>query len=209
MDWLEWDDVHRLIAEIPEYRLKMATSWLFFSGCRIGEAINARQSDVRWVNDPGLYQWTIPDTKTHMPRNVWLPDSLGAYIEQSKAVNHPRSDWPILWDSDGRGFARVENPAAAITAKTINGALDRAAQRAQILINVTAHVARHTYATNWINDHGTDEHSMEKLSRQVGTSVAVLRKTYVHVRYSGDDWEHLRTFGSRPTPGIVGRSADD
>ena len=76
VEWLEWDDVHRLIDAIPEYRLKMAAAWLFYTGCRVGEAINAQQRDVRLIRERGLYQWSIPDTKTHLPSNVWLPESL-------------------------------------------------------------------------------------------------------------------------------------
>jgi hypothetical protein len=37
---------------------------------------------------------------------------------------------------------------------------------------------------------------MEKLSRQVGTSVAVLRSTYVHITLSAADWQHLKTMGA-------------
>lgn len=88
--------------------------------------------------------------------------------------------------------------AAPISAKTINAALARAAARAGILIELTAHMARHTYCTNWIRERGDTEHSMERLSRQVGASVAVLRATYVHVGFSDDDREHIRTFGRRP-----------
>ena len=162
--------------------------------CRRGDQRPAarRQTD----RERGLYQWSIPDTKTHLPRNVWLPDSLAHYIEQSRATNSPRADWPILWDCEGRGFSRVENPAASITAKTINAALDRAAARVGILVKVTAHTAKHTYCTNWITEKGDTENSMERLSRQVGTSVAVLRKTYVHVQFTDADWEHIRTLGN-------------
>ena len=68
---------------------------------------------------------------------------------------------------------------------------------AGLQIKITAHTARHTYATNWIKEEGSGEHSMEKLSRQLGTSVAKLRATYVHVRYDDADWAHICTFGSR------------
>ncbi len=44
---------------------------------------------------------------------------------------------------------------------------------------------------------------MEKLSRQVGTSVAVLRDTYVHLALSASDWANIKTFGSR-TVGSTG-----
>jgi hypothetical protein len=37
---------------------------------------------------------------------------------------------------------------------------------------------------------------MEKLSRQVGTSVDVLRKTYVRMTLSEADWAHLHTMGA-------------
>jgi hypothetical protein len=38
---------------------------------------------------------------------------------------------------------------------------------------------------------------MERLSRQVGTSVAVLRQTYVHVQFTDAAREHVRTLGGR------------
>jgi hypothetical protein len=40
---------------------------------------------------------------------------------------------------------------------------------------------------------------MEKLSRQVGTSVQVLRGTYVYLSFSDSDWMAIRGFGSRPS----------
>lgn len=198
VDWLEWGDVHQLIDAIVEYRLKMAAAWLFFTGCRVGEAIIAEQRDVRFIAERGLYQWSIPDSKTHVPRNVWVPDSLASYIRQTRASNSPRADWPILWDCSGRGFGRSPDPAARISAKTINAALGRAAGQVGILVKVTAHTAKHTYCTNWIAEKGDTENSMERLSRQVGTSVTVLRKTYVHVQFSNADWEHIRELGARP-----------
>lgn len=63
-------------------------------------------------------------------------------------------------------------------------------------IQVTAHVAKHSYCTNWISAYGDGELAMEKLSRQVGTSVQVLRSTYVHLVPTDDDWKNLRDFGS-------------
>jgi integrase len=196
-DALEWSDVHGLIDAIPEYRLKMAATWLFLTGCRVGEALAARQRDVRRGTDSGVYVWSIPDSKTDQPRIARLPDRLAQYVDESRALNHPRPDWPILWDCTGRGFARVEDPAAPISAKTINTALQAAAENIRILIPVTAHTARHTFCTRWVDECGDTENSMERLSRQVGTSVTVLRRTYVHVAYTDADWEHLRAFGGR------------
>lgn len=69
-------------------------------------------------------------------------------------------------------------------------------RRGRLTTHVTARVAKHSYCTNWIKDIGSDEYAMEKLSRQVGTSVAVLRSTYVHITLSAADWQHLKTMGA-------------
>lgn len=44
-------------------------------------------------------------------------------------------------------------------------------------------------------EQGQGEFAMEKLSRLVGTSVAVLRKTNVHLNLTPTDWLNLRSFG--------------
>lgn len=194
---LGWNDIHRLIDAIDEPRLKFAVEWLFYTGCRVGEAVSARHQDVRRAPENGALFWEIPDSKTHTPRAVWLPDTLTEHLQQTRAANGPRSHWPILWDSDGRGFGRTENPATPISARTINGALERAAARAGITVKVTAHVARHSYCTNWITEHGESEADMTRLSRQIGTSVGVLRSTYVHLHFTPDQWDDVRSFGRR------------
>jgi integrase len=198
VEWLEWQDVHALLAAIPDYRHRMAAAWLFFTGCRVGEACAARQQDVQWRSGPGLFQWSIPDTKTHVPRSVWLPPVLADYIEATRKQNRPKPEWPMLWDCEGRGFARVESSAAPITPRVINNALEQARDHVGLPVKVTAHVAKHSYCSNWIRDRGDGEIELEKLSRQVGTSVAVLRSTYVHITLGDADWEHLKTLGSAP-----------
>jgi integrase len=195
VDWLEWDDIHELLSAIPEYRYRMAATWLFFTGCRVGEACAAKQADLRLRKDVGFYEWTIDETKTHVPRSVCLPDYLGDFVETSRRQNQPRPEWPVLWDCEGRGFRRLANPAAQISPRTINSALERAREEIGLTTRVTAHVAKHSYCTNWIRDQGGDEFAMEKLSRQVGTSVGVLRETYVHITLSSADWAHLKAMG--------------
>ena len=197
VEWLEWDDVHRLIDAIPEYRLKMAAAWLFYTGCRVGEAINAQQRDVRLINERGLYQWSIPDTKTHIPRNVWLPDSLASYIEQSRATNNPRADWPILWDCEGRGFSRVENPPLPSPPRPSTPPSTARPHASGSWSRSPPTPPSTPTAPTGLLRQGDTENSMERLSRQVGTSVAVLRKTYVHVQFSDADWEHIRALGAR------------
>lgn len=197
VDWLEWPQIHKLIASIPEYRYRFAASWLFYTGCRVSEACAARQEDVQWRNEAGLYQWTIPDSKTHTPRSVWLPDALAEYVNASREQNKPNSAWPVLWDCSGRGYGRVEDPTAEISPKVINGALERACQAANLPVRVTAHIAKHSYCTSWVNGEGTGEYAMEKLSRQVGTSTNVLRRTYVHFKLDTADWTHIKNLGAQ------------
>ena len=68
---------------------------------------------------------------------------------------------PILWDAEGRGYGRVENPAARITEKTINAVLERARASIALPTKVRAHVAaKHSYCTNWIDQYGKDEFAM-------------------------------------------------
>jgi len=55
-------------------------------------------------------------------------------------------------------------------------------------VEVTAHIAKHSYCSLWIKEHGKGENAMEKLSRRVGTSVTVLRNTYVHHKFEASDW---------------------
>lgn len=196
-DALSWDETFALLDAISEYRHKMAATWLFLTGCRVGEAVHARQMDIRRTTTADIYQWSIPHSKTDQARSVRLPDRLAQYIDESRARNEPRPTWPILWDCDGRGFGRHEDPASPVSAKTINAVLERAADRAGILIPVTAHTARHTYCTLWITEQGDTEGSIDRLSHQVGTDATTLRRTYVHVHYTEADWQHVRTFGSR------------
>jgi len=196
IDWLGWEEIDRVLAAIPEFRLRFAAAWLFCSGCRVGEAIAGVQADVRWRDEFALYEWTIPHAKTHRARMVWLPQRLGEFLERARERNRPQPCWPILWDCTGRGFARIEHPAAPITQRTINSALKAARERAGLTTPVTPHVCKHSFCTNWINEHGQGELAMEKLARLVGTSSTVLRRTYVHLSFTPDDWDDLRSFGS-------------
>jgi integrase len=195
VDWLEWSQVHALIDAIPEFRYRFAAAWIFYTGCRVQEAVDALQRDVRWREETGLHQWTIPDSKTHRPRVVWLPEALDPYLAEARNANRARPDWPVLWDCRGRGFGRAEDPSSRISPRSINGALERARDAINLPIRVTAHIAKHSYCTNWIKAFGDGEIAMVKLSKQVGTSVSVLRATYVHITLSDADWAQLRAFG--------------
>jgi hypothetical protein len=99
-------------------------------------------------------------------------------------------------------------PVAPITEKTINAALERARDEISLAVKVRAHVAKHTYCTNWLKEYGKDEFAKEKLSRQIGASVAVLRSTYVHRTLTASDFETFARSGrvGRPVEAEAARS---
>jgi integrase len=195
--WLEWEEIHALLAQLPTLRLRLAIAWLFFTGCRLSEAIAADQQDVQWDKDRGMYVWSIPDSKTHRPRVVWLPAALNGLIEESREQNKSAAKAPLLWGCEGRGMADVEDPARRIAISTIMRHLETSAAKAGIHKHVTPHVAKHSYCTLWIKAHGDGERSLRKLATQVGTTVENLRKTYVHLNLTDKEFETIRDFGGR------------
>ena len=82
-----------------------------------------------------------------------------------------------------------------MTQRTMNSALKAARERAGLTTPLTPHVCKHSFCSNWINEHGQSELAMEKLARLVGTSSTVLRGT-AHLSFTPDDWDDLRSFGS-------------
>ena len=72
----------------------------------------------------------------------------------------------------------------------------RAALAAGIYTKVTPHTAKHSYCTNWLRVHGSDERSLAQLSAQVGTSIEVLRRTYLHHTFDQVDRDRVRQIGA-------------
>jgi len=193
-DWYELKTAKRIADKAESFNLYFAILWLFLTGCRVSEAISAQQSDVKRLDD-GTYLWIIPDSKTHMPREVTLPDFLGAALERSRAQNNPKPDWPVLWGYVGRGFGRRETVTAYLTAPTIRGVMARAGRAAGIYTKVTPHTAKHSYCTNRLRLHVSDEPSLAQLSVQVGTSIAQLRRAYLHHTFDEVDRGRIRSIG--------------
>ena len=202
--WLSWDEVHRLLASVKPLRIRLALAWLFYTGCRLSEALSADQSDVQWHEGLQLYVWTIPRSKTHRPRVVWLPQALNPLIDESRRINRPRPSDPILWGCAGRGRADVEDTTRRIARSTLILHLEQAIADAQIHRRVTPHTAKHTYCTLWIEANGDGERSLKKLSDQVGTSVQTLRETYVHLSATPEEFEAIRHFGTKHSPPSAG-----
>lgn len=69
----------------------------------------------------------------------------------------------------------------------------RAGLAAHIYTTVTPHTAKHSYCTNWLRTHGSDEASLALLSEQVGTSVGTVRRTYLHHTFDEKDRQRVRS----------------
>ena len=87
-------------------------------------------------------------------------------------------------------------PRHAITQRTINNALKAARDQAGLTTPLTPHVCRHSFCTNWINEHGQASSRWRSSPDSSAPRSAVLRKTYVHLSFTPDDWDDLRSFGS-------------
>src|ERR1700694_4360123 len=66
VDWLGWPEIHQLVGGIPDPRYRFAVAWVFWSGCRVGEACTARQQDVQLRHEVGFYEWSIPHPETSL-----------------------------------------------------------------------------------------------------------------------------------------------
>ena len=190
------DDVDQLLDAIPEFRLQIATAWLFYTGCRVGEAINAKQSDVRLIRERELYEWTMPDQNPH------ASERLATRRARPPPRAKPGREQPPGRLADPLGLRRAwllpsRKPCRFHHRHDHQRGPRPSGIRVGLQVQVTAHPAKHTLLHQLDhrkrrrrNQHGT-------LSRQVGTSITVLRKTYVHVQFSDADWEHIRELGSR------------
>ncbi len=87
-DWYEFKIAKLIADQVDELNLRFAIVWLFLTGCRVSEALSAQQSDIKRLEN-GTYLWIIPDTKTHNPREVVLPDILGQHLDETRERNHP------------------------------------------------------------------------------------------------------------------------
>jgi integrase len=101
--FLEYDDHYSIIDALPE-SLKALFVVAFHSGCRKGEVINMRWSDVDWTNKV----IRLPDTKNGDQRNLpfWggIEEHLTRYFNYCKA-NHPDAEYIFVWFAEDTALA--------------------------------------------------------------------------------------------------------
>ena len=93
--FLEYDDHARLLEELPQ-SLKALFVVAFHSGCRLGELLSMRWSDVDWRNRIVR----LPKTKNGKKRNLPFWGSIEEHLKAQKAYrdgNHPECELLFFW----------------------------------------------------------------------------------------------------------------
>lgn len=127
------EELHTLIAAMPE-RYRMLIAFLGLVGCRPGEAMELRQSDIingqrvqisravkrvaKTVNPSG---YRVGDTKTHRARVVWCPPSLldqlrDETVSPDTLLFSEDGNW-IDYNSLGRAFRKARKALPARLSK--------------------------------------------------------------------------------------------
>ena len=93
--FLEYADHQALLAELPR-SLKALFAVAFHSGCRMGELLNMRWSDIDWKNRV----IRLPVTKNGRKRNLPFWGSIEDHLKVQKQYrdeNHPESEFLFFW----------------------------------------------------------------------------------------------------------------
>lgn len=93
--FLEYDDHYSLLGALPA-SLKAMFVITFHSGCRLGEVLNMRWSDVDWSNRV----IRLPETKNGRQRNLPFWGGIEEHIKRQKAyrdAHHPECKHLFFW----------------------------------------------------------------------------------------------------------------
>lgn len=101
--FLEYDD-HKSVLDALPRSLKALFVVAFHSGCRLGEVVNMRWSDVDWTNKV----IRLPDTKNGHPRNLPFWGGIEAHVKKQKTyrdAEHPDCDSLFFWMAEDTQLA--------------------------------------------------------------------------------------------------------
>jgi len=154
---------------------KLLVSFLYYTGCRVSEAVSCRWRDVH--PDPGGYAVTVYG-KGGKTRSVHLPDHLYGMLKRSAVRTGP--DDYLIADDEGRPLSRFD-------ARRI---LRRIARRADLDKRVSPHWLRHSHASHAL-DRGAPPHEVQAT---LGHSSLATTTKYLHVRPGRGSGDVLPTF---------------
>lgn len=159
--FLEYDD-HESLLEVLPVSLKALFVIAFHSGCRLGEVLNMRWSDVDWRNRIVR----LPETKNGKPRNLPFWGSIEAHLKQQKVYrdkHYPECDHLFFWmDEDVHmDHGGVKNtpgkPISDLRGSWANAVKEAHKLNPNVLENLLFHDLRRSGVRVMIQDAGIPE----------------------------------------------------
>lgn len=154
---------------------KSLISFMYSSGCRIGEIHKLNRNSINWEN-----RSCIVNGKGDKEREVYF--SIKAMIYLKKYLKERK-------DLDTALFVTERKPYRRTSIAQLRRIIKRVAKRSEVLNNVTPHQLRHSFATHLLNNGAPMEGIQALLGHQklettqIYTSLSGSRRKQIHTRY--------------------------
>lgn len=154
---------------------KSLISFMYSSGCRIGEIHKLNRNSINWEN-----RSCIVNGKGDKEREVYF--DIKAMIYLKKYLNQRN-------DLDMALFVTERKPYRRTSIAQLRRIIKRVAKRSEVLNNVTPHQLRHSFATHLLNNGAPMEGIKELLGHQkiettqIYACLSSNRRKEIHARY--------------------------
>lgn len=160
--YLTEDEVHSLFSSTEDALLRLIFQTLYYTGLRIGECINLKLEDIDFSNNL-IY---VREGKGKKDRNIPINEKLKPLLY----------DYKRLWRIDAGTDKFFSTRSGGICQSYINRMLKKSTEKAGIKKHVTAHILRHSFASNLLRK-GVD---ILRIQRLLGHSSIKTTSIYTH-----------------------------
>jgi len=166
--YLTAEEFEKLINHLDHHIVKHIALTMFYSGLRIKECLNLKVSDLDFKRSVFKISRGKGKTFRLVPMHEKLKVALKKYLEDGNGSNFTGSDHKVF----------ATKKSGKISAVHVNQKLKEASFRAGLPKGVTAHVLRHSFASNLVNKNRNLVHVQKLLGH------ADLRTTgiYTHAK---------------------------
>lgn len=177
-NFMELEDFNNFIVQVPDPADRILYTFLFWTGCRISEALGLRWKDFDLDRGTFTIQWQLTrkgdmiTTKT--TNSVRTVDLFSGLLEMMEEKYDQDKDMPGF-NPDYYVFGDIEPlkyPAMALRFRRLKDRID--------CKPITLHGFRHSHAS-YLIEQGIDD---TLIAQRLGMTVNVLRKTYAHVYHT-------------------------
>jgi site-specific recombinase XerD len=181
---LSQDEVKRLLAAVPDRKMRALLTTVYAAGLRVSEAIALKAGDI----DSARMILHVRAGKGGRDRHVMLSPQLLAILRGYWRLTRPRS-----WLFPG------PDPACPITARSVQRACREAVEAAGLDKSVTVHTLRHSFATHLL-EQGVDIRVIQHLlgHRQIASTTRYARVALDTIRQVRSPLELLDLKGPPP-----------